>query len=177
MVDIDTLQLRESYWIIPGRLRAGEYPGARSVDEARRRLRWLLDGGTNFIIDLTVENESGLRPYHDVLYEEAQVYSYVGMYKRFPLQDFNTPAKEQVVEVLDMIDLALSLGKNIYLHCHGGKGRTGTIVGCYLVRQGLAGNEALERIKELRKDIPNRDEQSPETEGQRRMVLEWKIGQ
>ncbi len=172
-----SLPIDESYWIISGRFRAGEYPGSINNDEARRKLNWLLEGGTNLIIDLTEEDEQGLKPYQQFLSEETLNYPKTIAYKRMPLQDFRTPSPEGVVEILDLIDLALSLGKNIYMHCYGGKGRTGTIVGCYLVRQGLEGNEALERIQTLRRDIPGHDEQSPETEGQKRMVLEWKRGQ
>ena len=169
--------ISKSYWIIPGRFRAGEYPGALNDDEARRRLRWLLEEGTDLFIDLTEQGEAGLIPYDLLLNEEAKQYPVVTRHKRIPLRDFSTPVNDKVVEILDTIELALSLGKNIYLHCHGGKGRTGTVVGCYLVRQGLAGKDALDRILALRKDILSHEEQSPETEGQIRMVLEWKKGQ
>jgi protein-tyrosine phosphatase len=173
----------KSYWIIPGRFRAGEFPGIKTAseattdDEARRRLRWLLEGGTNYFVDLTQQGELGLNPYDQLLNEEAKKIPVVARHNRIPLKDFNTPAIEKVVEILDTIELALSLGKNIYLHCHAGKGRTGTVVGCYLVRQGLSGKAALELLQKLRKDIPGHEEQSPETEGQIRMVLEWKKGQ
>jgi protein-tyrosine phosphatase len=78
-----------------------------------------------------------------------------------------------MVEILDTIDLALSEGKNIYLHCFAGMGRTGMVVGCYLARHGMPGDKALEMIHVLRRDIHNHDKKSPETEGQRRMVMEW----
>ncbi|HSB67275.1 MAG TPA: dual specificity protein phosphatase family protein [Anaerolineales bacterium] len=167
----------ETYWILPGRFRAGEFPGASSDEEAREKLRWLLNGGTNLLIDLTELGESGLRPYEHLLYEEASKFQVTVLHRRIPLLDFSKPLKGKMIEILDTIDLALSLGKNIYLHCHGGKGRTGTVVGCYLVRQGLTGEEALEQIERLRTQIPSHAEQSPETAGQIRMVLEWKQGQ
>ena len=31
----------------------------------------------------------------------------------------------------------------VYVHCWGGIGRTGTVVGCWLVRHGMTGDEAL----------------------------------
>ncbi len=169
--------IEESYWVISGRLRVGEYPGAWEEGEARRKLRWLLAQGTNVIIDLTEEGEAGLRPYHHLLLEESDKTGQVAHHRRMPLKDFSTPTCEQVAEVLDTIDLALSLGKNVYLHCYGGKGRTGTVVGCYLARHGLPGQPALDRILSLRSNLPGRHEPSPETEGQNRMVLEWKAGQ
>jgi Polymorphic toxin system, DSP-PTPase phosphatase len=164
----------ESYWVISDHFRAGEYPGAATDEEIRLNLGWLLEGGANLFIDLAELGEAGLHPYDQFLVEESLLSSKAAMYKRIPLRDFDTPPVEMMVEILDTIDLALSLGKNIYLHCHGGKGRTGTVVGCYLVRHGLEGSEALERIQELRKDIQGSANKSPETEGQIRMVLKWK---
>jgi protein-tyrosine phosphatase len=61
-----------------------------------------------------------------------------------------------------------------YVHCWGGIGRTGTVVGCWLVaREGLTTDAALQRIAELRKDTPDRGLGSPETKLQRRFVLQW----
>ena len=46
--------------------------------------------------------------------------------------------------ILDEIDGAILNGKTVYVHCLGGIGRTGTVVGCYLVRHGIAaGGKAL----------------------------------
>ena len=81
-----------------------------------------------------------------------------------------------MVEILDTIDTALSDGRNIYLHCYGGKGRTGVVVGCYLTRHGMSGSEALELIKKLRRNMNGDSGQSPETTLQKRMVLEWTVG-
>ena len=166
-----------SYWVIPGRFMAGEYPGAVEDSETKLKLRWLLSQPTHLFVDLTKENETGLLPYYGILVEEAGNLSRRVMHVRLPLQDFGTPTPEQVAEVLDTLDLALSLGKNVYLHCFGGRGRTGTVVGCYLVRHGLVGGDPLARLQELRRDTPDSGENSPETEGQKRMVIGWKKGQ
>ena len=36
------------------------------------------------------------------------------------------------------------------MHCGGGLGRTGTLLACYLVRQGLPAAEAIERVRAVR---------------------------
>ncbi len=172
-----SLPIDASYWVIPGRLRAGEYPGLMGEINARRKLRWLLEQKFNVIIDLTKEGEPGLIPYVQLLEEEAAKISCHAVHKRLPLQDFATPPREQVAEILDTLELALSLGRNIYMHCHEGKGRTGTVVGCYLVRHGSTGEDALATLKNLRRGISGSSINSPETEGQIRMVLEWQKGQ
>ena len=172
-----SIPIFKSYWVIPGRFRAGEYPGSLNYDEARGKLRWLLDQKIDLILDLTEQGEAGLRPYANLFFDEAAKIPRKVNHQRLPLRDFETPAQELVTEILNLIDLSLSEGKSIYLHCFGGKGRTGTVVGCYLVRHGMTGQEALDKIRELRKSIPGTDDQSPETVGQKRMVLEWKQGQ
>jgi len=42
-----------TYWVVPGKVLAGEYPGARDSEEARRRLRRFLAAGLRHFIDLT----------------------------------------------------------------------------------------------------------------------------
>jgi hypothetical protein len=53
-------------------------------------------------------------------------------------------------------------------------GRTGTMIGCGLVEQGMSGPAAIERIADLRKHTPDSSKRSPETEAQRRYIREWR---
>ncbi len=170
------LSIEKSYWVIPGRFRAGEYPGSINEQEARGKLRWLLDLGIDYFIDLTEAGEYDLKPYVPLLTEEAMKLDRSVVHKRIPLRDLSTPTVDEMVNILDTIETSLLEGKSIYLHCFGGTGRTGTVVGCYLASQGLPGVKALEQIQVLRKDLPNAAKASPETEGQRRMVKEWTKG-
>jgi len=81
-----------------------------------------------------------------------------------------------MVRILDMIDAELAEGRTVYVHCFGGIGRTGTVVGCHLVRHGKSGREALDEIEYLRRDTPAAWQRSPETETQRQMVRAWRVG-
>jgi len=72
------------------------------------------------------------------------------------------------------VDAAIQRGGAVYIHCWGGVGRTGMVVGCHLARHGLSGEQALERIVELRSGLAN---QSPETDAQCALVLGWQPGQ
>jgi len=74
--------------------------------------------------------------------------------------------------VLDAIAGDLQIGKTVYVHCWGGIGRTGTVVGCHLVERGRTGQEALETIRALRSSVPDL-RLSPETKAQRQMVINW----
>jgi hypothetical protein len=77
--------------------------------------------------------------------------------------------------ILDQIDLSLQAGQKIYLHCWGGIGRTGTTVGCYLVRRGLGGAAALHQLADWWQQVPKSriHPRSPETREQADFVRNW----
>jgi hypothetical protein len=165
--------LHESYWVEADRFLAGEYPGAEDEFTTRKRLTALLNAGFDTFIDLTGPGE--LQPYQPLLAEEAQSYGMQVACLRFPIGDFGLPGREQMVQILDSIDSALAAGHRIYLHCWGGIGRTGTTVGCYLVRHGRTGLDALHHLSELWKGVPKSDRhpRSPETPAQVDFILNW----
>lgn len=160
----------DCYWVQPNLL-AGEYPGAYEDGRARLKVRRLLQAGITFFLDLTQAGE--LQPYATLLPQEARATSREVEHRRMPIRDLSTPTPEMMSDVLDTIDAALAAGHTLYVHCWGGIGRTGTVVGCYLVRHGRSGDEALAEIARLRRGIPDETRVSPETETQRRMVLTW----
>ena len=163
----------ESYWVEPGRFLAGEYPGRFDDGQTRRRLDALLEAGLDTFIDLTREGEN--IPYADLLDEQARVYDRDARYYRFPIGDFGLPAPEQMKTILDTIEASLQAGRKVYVHCWGGIGRTGTTVGCYLVRHGLSGEEALRQLASWWREVPKSriHLHSPETLEQRLFVREW----
>lgn len=165
--------LPESYWVEPGRLLAGEYPGSASEFLSRKRLTALLLAGFDTFIDLTRPGE--LLPYEPLLEEEARLLGKKATYQNFPIGDFGLPTREQMTAILDTIDAALAAGRNVYLHCWGGIGRTGTTVGCHLVRRGRSGEEALRQLADWWRTVPKsaRYPRSPETEAQMNFILTW----
>ena len=161
----------DSYWILPGKLLAGEYPGARKAEEAERKLKSLLEAGVNFVVDLTEEGERAggapLLSYHGLLDHRCEV-------ARCPMPDGGIPGLDKVRQALDLLDEALAKGRTVYVHCWGGHGRTGVAAGCWLQRHGLADSQSvLEILAQLRKHMPDAGRLSPETEGQRRMAQKW----
>ena len=88
-------------------------------------------------------------------------------------------AVEQLAErgPLDTIDEQLAAGRTVYVHCWGGVGRTGVIVGCWLARHGRRGEEALERLRELwRRNPKSLHRRSPERAEQEEYVRRWPPG-
>jgi ADP-ribosyl-[dinitrogen reductase] hydrolase len=150
----------ESYWVIEDRLLAGRYPGGKTQKEAERRVASLIEAGFDAFIDLTEEGE--LPPYELYLPESA-------LYVRKPIPDHGVPrAPEFMVEILAELDAALASGRRVYVHCRAGIGRTGTVIACHLIEQGLNPDAALIRLNELWQgndraatwpDVPETDEQ------------------
>lgn len=155
------------YWLVEGRLLAGEYPGAAKRPEAERKLRCLCQAGVSSFVDLTEPGE--LEPYESLL---GSIGSGSCVYHRVPVRDMDVPPPDVMHRILDLLDSEQVQGRTVYLHCWGGVGRTGTVVGCYLVRQGLSGKEALDRIATLWQVMEKRDwtPRSPETSAQREYV-------
>ena len=122
----------DAYWVSPGRVLAGEYPGSVDLEDAWPKLRWLLETGVSAFVDLTESGE--LEPYLKVLAAEADRLGAAPEHQRRPIRDASTPTVEAMTEILDAIDATVESGKVVYLHCMAGLGRTGVVVGCYLVR-------------------------------------------
>jgi len=164
----------ESYWVVPGYFLAGGYP-IPSLDETavHQRLAAFLEAGFNTFFDLTRAGE--LTAYLPSLQEEASRYGISVDYQRINIQDRGLPAHEQMAMLLDAIDAALAAGRKVYLHCWGGIGRTGVTVGCWLVRHGLTGGQALIRLNELYRTAEQSRlfPQSPETDAQVKFILDW----
>ena len=140
--------------MIPGRFAAGEYPGAKDPAEAAPKVESLLKSGINHFIDLTGLNMRGqpdnLTPYSEIAQEQAHRLGLSVDWEQHTIVDGSVPETPQhMAHIIDAIDAALGDDKTVYLHCLGGVGRTGTVVGCWLVRQGHTGDAALDRIAEL----------------------------
>jgi protein-tyrosine phosphatase len=175
-LNYSTLPFEQSYWVIPGMFLAGEYPGRREDFETRHRIQALLKNGIRVCIDLTKPGEI-LPSYREILLEELQQYQYEGKYYHFPIYDFGIPEKDQMQRTLDMLGQCIAEKMPVYLHCRAGIGRTGLTVGCFLVRHGLTGDQALEEINRLRKDSPSAWMKSPETDEQVDYIKNWVIGE
>ena len=99
-------------------------------------------------------------------------------FERFPIRDVSVPERpEDMAAILDHIDRRLANGRKVYVHCWGGVGRTGTVVGGYLVRRGASGEDALARLEDLWSTVSLVKQlyhpRSPETGEQEEMVRLW----
>jgi len=163
----DPKPLADSYWVVPGRLLAGKYPGGKNQKDLQRRLKPLLESGIDAFLDLTAPGE--LPPYEDYLPEGV-------LYQRMPITDHGVPVDiGQMAEIQAELQSMLDQGRRLYLHCRAGIGRTGTAVACFLIEQGLPPIEALARLNELWQQSDRSDTwpEVPETDAQREFILAY----
>lgn len=171
----DANLIPNSYWVIPDKFMAGEHFGAYDAELQKENVNWLLDQGLTFIVNLTERPE--YYPYEQILGEEAKKRGLEVVCVNFPIKDMSTPPPEMVVQILDSVDTALAEGHGVYLHCLAGLGRTGTLVGCYLVRHGRSGEAALAQLDKLREQTKFANYKSPQTTEQCDLVRNWVRGQ
>ena len=171
-----------SYWIVPGKLLAGCYPGSKDPIEEERNLKGFIQAGIRHVISLMEPEKYGrsddpFPPYVDQLETISGTMKISVTFDQISIKDFSVPTERQMVRILNQIDVCNKYDKPVYVHCWGGKGRTGSVVGCYLIRHGFAaGNVMIEKIKKLRKDTEDFSDPSPETKEQINMILNWKKG-
>jgi len=168
--------LPNSYWATPFLL-ACEYPWTpRSSD----KLDALLNAGVRTFIDLTQHGE--LRPYFgQVLTSRAKLQGIDHQeieYHRFPIHDRCLPQSiEFIHSVMGVLRDNERRNRITVVHCRGGIGRTGMVIGCWLIQSSRVkdGAEALDIIAREWKTVEkcNRFPHSPETGPQFDFVLHF----
>jgi hypothetical protein len=165
-----------SYWVLPGLFLAGAYPGHPDPPEHDRRVKALVGAGIRTFVNLMEEDETNYAgepfvPYQDLAAKLCPEVTCV----RYPVRDLTVPTVPVMVSILDAIDSSMKVGKPVYVHCWGGVGRTGTVIGCWLLRHGLTEpSDVLDVLMRLRwQDKERRHRMSPETGEQQRFVKQW----
>lgn len=166
----------KTWWIVPQRFMGGQYPGTLDPAKQRRMLGDLLGLGINTYVNLQEPDEKGqgkpFMDYRSAAQEMAEPRGVRVLFKRFAVPDQGVPTPEVMTTILDHLDAELAAGRNVYLHCWGGNGRTGTVVGCWLVRHGRTAEQALD---EMRGGRANRgfSASAPENDTQRTLIRRW----
>jgi protein-tyrosine phosphatase len=164
-------EILHAWWVEPGRLLAGEYPGATTPAKAREKIRPLIDAGVDSIVDLTTADDH-LASYREALELAATQAGRQIHHFAHPIPDMSVIDQDGYDRILARIRDETNSGGVVYLHCWGGKGRTCTVVGCLLIDDGLDYESAIARIAELRAGTRKALEVCPESLSQHRLLWE-----
>ena len=165
--------LPNSYWATSAVVGC-EYPGDLSPEIARTKIKTLLEAGITDFIDLT--NPGELTFYEQLLTKLAAERGIAVRYCRFAIPDVNVPTPETLEAALTALDKAVAAGGKAVVHCWGGIGRIGTVIGCYLVRHHhISGPHALSHFAQQWEGVAKsaRKPKTPETAAQFRLAVEF----
>lgn len=161
-------QFVHGYWIEPGRVLAGEYPGDPSAGKADAKVNLLVDNGVRTFVNLTTE--------HDPLAPYDHYVALAGIRRNLDLRvvshgipDMGVRPAESYDEIIETIRAESERGV-VYVHCWGGIGRTATVAGCLLVDGGMSSMEALDFIRAQRSVTRKAHREAPQTPAQRRVI-------
>jgi protein-tyrosine phosphatase len=169
--------LLKFYEVIANQLFAGETISSLNLITRNSKMKQIFDLGITTIINLTEENEINFQGAALVSYDKDLIEFYEKSNKKielikFPIQDGNIPDKSDLNRLLEIIRSKIQLNEKIYIHCRGGIGRTGVIIGSILIDLKLVSkNDVLLKINDLKKKslLPKR--QSPETDKQIKFLI------
>lgn len=167
----------QHYPVEEGKIYAGEYPGARSREYAEARLRHLIGKGIRTFVDLTAPADD-MEPYDDLLAKLGQETGFPLRRISMPIRDMGIPQSAATMRaIMDAIRGSNEVSPAVYIHCWGGIGRTGTVVGCWLMECGYDAEAALEEVQNLYSSHMEKvryNPESPQTREQRSYVRNWK---
>jgi atypical dual specificity phosphatase len=105
-------------------------------------LAFLRSQGIGALVRLAYEEETGMTK------RKVEAEKIDDFYE--PVRDFTAPSQEQIDRVLRFMRDALDHGRPVAVSCGAGIGRTGTILGCYLVSLGHTAEQAIQRLRSSR---------------------------
>jgi protein tyrosine phosphatase (PTP) superfamily phosphohydrolase (DUF442 family) len=118
--DITNVPGIQNFRVVDAKLMRGAAPTEQGY-------RALARNGVKTVVDLRAE--PGLHD-HEALLDEIGIERIA-----IPMRDGQVPTEAQVTSFMDVMDAAV--GK-VFVHCGAGVGRTGTMVGSYMVGTGMA---------------------------------------
>jgi protein-tyrosine phosphatase len=158
-----------AWWVIPGRLLAGEYPSSTTPRRAMEKMRLLVEAGVDSIVDLTTAHDP-LDPYDELLTATSEKAGRDVRHFRHPIPDMSVIDDAGYDRILARIRAEMDAGRTVYVHCWAGKGRTSTVIGCLLADEGLDYDATIARIAALRAGTCKASDPCPESPVQRNFL-------
>ena len=83
-----------------------------------------------------------------------------------PIVDYGLPAQSQMDSILNYVNKCLDANQNVLIHCMGGYGRSGTVMGCY-AQKYLSAEDPIQFVRDVR------GEDAIETVEQEKFVINY----
>lgn len=124
------------HWIAPDQLAGCPMPGI--VAPLEYDLSALRDVGVTVLVNLT-----------DRELPEETLAQYGIRSVQFKIEDRRAPPIMWIKMLLVQLDKLLAKGDVLAVHCLAGLGRTGTVLGAWLIKKGLTAEETLKRLRQI----------------------------
>lgn len=124
------------HWVLPEQLAGMGRPGLQREEE--EDLSALCGANVNLLISLT---EQPFSP------EKLRPFGIEGLH--FPIPDMGVPSIAPTARLCRQIEARIKSGDRVAIHCHAGLGRTGLVLGSFLVWQRVDPAEALGRLRAI----------------------------
>jgi atypical dual specificity phosphatase len=132
-------------WILEGKLAGSPYPNFKNI-------QLLENSNIKTIVNLTKHGIPNR--------VKNQLNSFGITWKRFPIRDFGIPSQATINNYLQCVCESIQKNEAVLTHCIAGCGRTGTMIGLYLITHGHSSMQAIELIHDiLGKDCPETKDQ------------------
>ncbi|XP_072170456.1 dual specificity protein phosphatase 23-like [Diadema setosum] len=132
-----------------------DFLAAHGMPSEVGHLQFLRENNIRYLVSLTTESRPPVEAMQDITWVPIGI------------DDFHPPTLEQVAEFVRVVEEAESKKEAVSVHCMRGRGRTGTMVACYLVKHLKM--SAAEAIAEVRHKRPG----SVETAEQESLVHDY----
>ena len=123
-------------WLEPGRLAGTPLPGV--VNDMDHDLAALKRVGISHLITLTER---------DLPQDALKRHGLANLH--LPIRDHEAPSLGQIQMLLKRMETLMAQGEVLAVHCLAGRGRTGTVLAAWWIREGLTAQEALRRVRLL----------------------------